>query len=232
MGPLVFVHGAGCTSDVFGAQLTAFDGAIALALPGHGVPGTAASIDGFADAVAAELRSRGLQDVILCGHSMGGAIALTVALRNDPRLAAVVMLSSGARLRVGPAIFASLEDDFEQAARTIPNYFFAEPTLERLAASSAMMLEVGQAQTLRDFRACDAFDAIDRLGEVRVPLLALCGERDVMTPPKFSLALADRVPGAQARILDGAGHLAIVERPDETNAALRAFVQQITPSIS
>ena len=54
-----------------------------------------------------------------------------------------------------------------------------------------------------------------------VPLLAVTGDRDVMTPPKFAQWLADRVPGAAARIVAGAGHLVMIERPAETNAAIR-----------
>ena len=90
------------------------------------------------------------------------------------------------------------------------------------------MLEVGATTTIADFRACDAFDATDRLAGLALPLLALTGEQDRMTPPKFAAFLADRVPGAEARILPGAGHLAMVERPDETNAALSAFVDRLT----
>jgi len=228
---LVFIHGAGCTADVFAAQTAAFQDAIALTLPGHTTPGEAASIDAFADSVAAELRDRNVRDAILCGHSMGGAIALELALRKHRGVRAVVMLASGAKLRVGPAIFAQLEEDFERAAHEIPRYFFAEPTAERLAAAAASMLAVGQAQTLRDFRACDAFDCIGRLQEVALPLLALTGERDVLTPPKFAQALADRVPEARARIVPGAGHLVMVERPGDVNDALRAFVNHVESAI-
>jgi pimeloyl-ACP methyl ester carboxylesterase len=52
-----------------------------------------------------------------------------------------------------------------------------------------------------------------------------------MTPPKFAQALADRVPGAKARIVGQAGHLAMAERPDEVNEALRAFVNHVESSI-
>ena len=55
---LVFVHGAGCTSEVFAAQMAAFENAVALDLPGHGVPGSAGSIGEFADAVSLALRER------------------------------------------------------------------------------------------------------------------------------------------------------------------------------
>jgi pimeloyl-ACP methyl ester carboxylesterase len=224
---LVFIHGAGCTGEVFAAQLAAFPHAIALTLPGHTTPGSPDTIDAFADFVAQELERRNLDDVVLCGHSMGGAIALEVALRQNPRVAGLVPIGSGAKMRVGPAIFEGIDKDFEAAARTIAGLFFAEPTTERLEASVAMMLRVGKAQTERDFRACDAFDVTGRLAGLALPLLALTGERDVMMPPKFAQYLADRVPGAEARILSGAGHLAMIERAGDTNDALRAFVTQI-----
>jgi 3-oxoadipate enol-lactonase len=227
---LVFVHGAGCTADVFDAQLDGFPEALALRLPGHERAGAPDSIDAFADAVEADLERFDVDDAVVCGSSMGGAIALELALRRPSRMRAAVLLGSGARLRVGPAIFTALEDDFERATVEIPKYFFAEPLPQWLDAATRMMREVGQAQTIRDFRACDAFDRIERLGEITLPLLALTGERDVMTPPKFATALAERVPQAQAHIVAGAGHLVMVERPGEVNALIRAFVHQLSPS--
>jgi 3-oxoadipate enol-lactonase len=228
---IVFVHGAGCTGDVFFEQTGgAFESALALTLPGHTTPGAPASIEEFADAVEAEIAARGLRDVVLCGHSMGGAVTLELALRRSPALRGVVLFGSGARLRVAQSVFDMLEADFEAATRSLPRYFFAEPTPQRIDDAAAMMRVVGKAQTLRDFTACNAFDRLDRLEEVALPLLAVTGERDVMTPPKFALALADRIPGAQARIIPGAGHTVMSECPADVNDALRAFVMQVISS--
>ncbi|HVA27033.1 MAG TPA: alpha/beta fold hydrolase [Candidatus Baltobacteraceae bacterium] len=227
MSTLVFIHGSGGTGDAFVHQTSAFPGSLALTLPGHTTPGAPTSIAEFADAVARELGARDISDAILCGNSMGGAIALELALRREPRLRAVALIGSGSRLRVAPAILEGLEIDWPRTVNTLAGYFFAQPTTELLDQAIAVMLAVGQAQTLRDFRACNAFDVTERLGEIAVPLCAITGERDVMTPPKFALALADRVPGASARILPGAGHLAMLECPQETNEALRAFVTNI-----
>ncbi len=91
-------------------------------------------------------------------------------------------------------------------------------------AAVGMMLAVGQAQTVRDFRACDAFDALDRVDRIRLPVLALTGEADKLAPAKHAAALAGRVRGAQARMIRDAGHFVMVERPAETNAAIAAFV--------
>jgi len=226
---LFFIHGSGCDAGVFSPQLAAFPSAYATTLPGRGPTNSTRTetVAQFADAVAEELRTRRQRSVVLCGSSMGGAIALELALRKHPCIRALALIGSGAKLRVAPALLASLQSDFPGAARSLATRFFAGPTPERVEPAVDALLRVGQAQTLRDFRACDAFDVTERIGALSVPLLAIVGEQDVLTPPKFSQWLADRVGGAAARILPGAGHLAMIERPAETNAALRAFVDGI-----
>lgn len=224
---LLFVHGSGCTGDVFAAQLRAFTGAHAPNLPGHDAPGSPASVGEFADFIASYIATHELDDVVLAGNSLGGAIALECALRGLPQVAGIVLLGSGARLRVAPQVLAGLENEFEATATSLARLFFFEPLPQRVDEAVASMKRVGQAQTLRDFRACDAFDAVERVGKLGVPLLALTGEEDRLTPPKFAQFFANRVAGAQARIVPRAGHLIMVERPEETNAELRAFVHQL-----
>lgn len=221
---LLFLHGAGFTGEIFNGVREAFPGSHAPDLPGHLCEGEPASIAEFAAFTAGYARDRGLKDVVLCGHSMGGAIAMEAALSDDLPLRALVLLGSGARLRVAPAFLQGLESDFPATARTIAGYFFADGTPERIDWAAQSMERVGQAQTLRDFKACDAFDALERLGGIGVPTLALTGEADRMTPPKYAQALADRVPAGQARRVPGAGHLLMVERPGETIAEIRTFL--------
>jgi 3-oxoadipate enol-lactonase len=225
---LLFLHGAGCTGDVFAQQLAAFEDAQAPNLPGHLRSGAPQTIAEFADAIVAQLARSGSDRVAICGHSMGGAIALELVLRTPEWLAGVVLLGSGARMRVAPAFLEGLASDFEATARTLAGYFFAEASPERIEAAVASMQRVGQAQTLRDFRACDAFDIRDRLDEVTVPLLAMTGQADALMPPKHAAALAGRVPGAQSRIVPGAGHFVMIERPAETNDNIAAFLSGLS----
>lgn len=224
---LVFLHGAGFTGDVFREQMDAFPGSFAPNLPGHEREGAPGSIEEFSAFVESYVRGLDANGVVLCGHSMGGAIALDVALARRVPVAAVVALGSGARLRVAPAILDALRTAFDDASREIARSFFADPTPQRIAWAVEFMHRVGGPQTLRDFEACNAFDALDRLAALRVPLLALTGAHDVLTPPKYAQALADRVGNGRARILGSAGHLLMVERPAETNAEIAAFLRGI-----
>ena len=224
---IVFIHGAGCDGTVFVNQTHAFEHSVALNLPGHSRPGFADSISAFADDVSNELAHNGFENVLLVGSSMGGAIALELALRKHPAVRAKALLGSGAKLRVAPAIFEAIDKDFPSSAKMLAGYFFHKPTPGMIDAAIAAMLAVGPAQTNADFLACNAFDATSRIGEIQVPVLALTGEPDVMTPPKMSAFLGDRIRGCQTRIVPGAGHLLFIERPEETNEALRAFASQV-----
>ena len=224
---LVFIHGSGCTGAAFAQQTAAFPDSVALTLAGHATPGTPTTIAEMADDVVRQCSEREIAAAVFAGNSMGGAVALELALRQLPVVCGIVLIGSGAKLRVAPAIFEAMASDFPAAARMLAGYFFS-PGGGRFAQGAVeQMLLVGREQTERDFHACDAFEVSARLPEIDVPLLALTGEFDVMTPPKYGAFVADRVRGASARIVAGAGHLAMVERPDDTNEALRAFVSTI-----
>ncbi len=224
---LVFIHGAACTPAVFERQRSAFPDSVAIALPGHGVPGGATDIAGFADAVETQILSDGLRDVVLCGSSMGGAIALEIAIRGKLPLAGLVTIGSGAKLRVAPSILESLRRNDPTVLGTLADAMFASPSEESRAALLAQFSSVSAEQRLADFLACDAFDARDRLAAITVPTLLLVGERDMMTPPDRSLFLADRIVGARVEVLPGLGHLAMLEGPEATTLQLARFVDSI-----
>lgn len=224
---LLLIHGAGCTRDVFINQVDALPDAYAMNLPGHDAPGSAETISEFGDAVCDYVRDNALNDVILCGNSMGGAIALDLALRPVPWLRALIVIGSGAKLRVSADILEGLRNDFDAMAQELARYFYADPTPERVAFSTALMERVGGAQTLADFRACDGFDVVDRLGELCIPVLAFTGADDVMTPPAYTRLFGDRVRGAQTRILPGVGHFPMLEDAHATNELIRTFVSSL-----
>jgi pimeloyl-ACP methyl ester carboxylesterase len=216
----VFVHGAGCTPDVFAAQMAVFPDAIAPDL--HALAPDAPTIEAYAAALSTVLASITVP-YALVGSSMGGAVALEAAIAGSEP-AALIAIGCAPKLRVAPQTLTAAAEDFEGFIRAMMPAYFAEVTTELAKAAEGQLRAVGQARTLADLRACDAWDLGERAAGLRLPVLVLTGEHDVMTPVRFGQMLADRIPGGRMRILTGAGHLAMAEFPAGTNEAIRAFV--------
>jgi pimeloyl-ACP methyl ester carboxylesterase len=89
------------------------------------------------------------------------------------------------------------------------------------------MAETRQAVLYGDFLACDAFDVVDHLKKICVPTLLICGSEDRMMPPNRSEYLRDEIEGAQLHVLEGAGHMVMIERPEEVASLLTDFLEQI-----
>jgi pimeloyl-ACP methyl ester carboxylesterase len=68
---------------------------------------------------------------------------------------------------------------------------------------------------------------MDRIDQIKIPTLALCGDQDIMTPPKYSHFLAGRMPKAKAVVIEGGTHMVFAEKPDEVNRAIDDFILTI-----
>jgi pimeloyl-ACP methyl ester carboxylesterase len=226
---VVFVHGAGGNRLLWGSQvrsLAAAQRAVAVDLPGHGRsdgPGLP-TIGGYAEVMAEVLDHLGSAAVVV-GHSMGGGIALRLALDWPELVAGLVLLGTGGRLRVAPALLAGLQADFPQAVEAITGMAFAPGTgaAIRLRGKRAL-LAAGKDALQGDFQACDTFDVLPRLGEIHVTCLVICGAEDRMTPPRYSDALVRGIPGARLEIMLLAGHMAMLEQPGAVSQSILNFV--------
>jgi len=233
--PLVLIHGAGGSRLHWPPGIRRLPGrrVLAVDLPGHGdSPGPgAASVDVYAGVVQEWLEANGLERAVVAGHSMGGAIALRLALRAPESLAGLVLVGSGGRLRVAPAILeaSGRPSTFPQAVDTIIEWAFSETADTRLVElARARMLDVDPAVLHDDFAACDAFDVLDQLARIELPTLVICGDQDRLTPPKYSRALAERIRAARLAMIPGAGHMVMLEEPQATAGALTGFLTQLT----
>lgn len=200
-------------------------------LPGHGHSAGPAcsSIEEYARELGAFLRSRYAGPWVLVGHSMGGAIAIEAALRYPSLWAGLVLVGTGARLRVHPDLLERLKRGAKrEAIEWLMAWLFGTHASESLRAQSRARLERVSLDTLRrDYLACDAFDRMQDIDGIRVPTLVVGALQDVLTPPKYSYYLAERIPGARLVMVPDAGHMLPLEAPDELARAIHEFLRGI-----
>lgn len=227
---LVLVHGAGGNTGTWIRQLEGLaDRAtvVAVDLPGHGASGGAGRrrLAEYAALVQGFIRALGRGPVVLGGHSMGGGIAQTVAVTAPELLRGLLLVGTGARLRVLPQVFELLAKDAALGVDFVTGHAWspaADPAL--VEAGRRAMLATPVEVTAGDFAACDGFDLLARVGTIALPTLVIVGEDDRLTPPKYAEYLAASIPGARLARIPRAGHFVTLEQPDAVNAAIAGFL--------
>ena len=226
---VLLIHGAGGSHLHWPNELRALPQAdvYALDLPGHGRSGVkgCSSISDYADSVLAFMDALGIKSAVPIGHSMGSATALTLALEAPDRVGGLVLVGSGARLRVLPALLVGTLEDFEPTVKTIVEYCYGDGVADRMKrVAVGQMLELSPQVVHDDFAACDAFDVMDDLGAIRAPTLVVTGTEDIMTPPKYARYLAEHIPESRLVLVEGAGHMVMLEQPEVVAQAIGEFL--------
>jgi pimeloyl-ACP methyl ester carboxylesterase len=226
---LIFIHGSGGCKESWTYQTQYFKSSLALDLPGHPQGELISSIDGYVEWLRKTVQEAGYREVVLAGHSLGGGIALRYALKYPQDLAAIITVGSGARLRVHPMFLEGLEKAVMDpgAENPLTTTAFEQIDPELATVLQRRSAENGPGATLNDLKACDQFDLMDRLAQIDLPTLALCGDRDIMTPPKYSQYLADHMPRAKALVIPGGTHMVFAEKPLEVNRAIEDFLKTL-----
>jgi len=225
---IIFVHGSGACGDIWRYQTAYFSDSHAVDLPGHPHGQALKSVDECVDWLRLYLKRNGCKDVILAGHSFGGAIALMYALKYPQELKGIVLIGSGARLRVHLVFLTPCEE----AIRGNPHKW--HEMIEEMYRSTRAdykreMIEkqksIGPAVMLNDFLCCDKFDLMDRIHEIELPALIICGESDVMTPVKYANYLGTKIANSRAVTVPQAGHFVFAETPEVVNEAIEDFLK-------
>ena len=231
---LVLIHGAGGSSQTFLHQLRRLDrtmNVVAMELPGHGsTPGPGRdTISGYANWVEKAFSSFPIQSFFLGGHSLGGAIALELALQSWSRIKGLILIATGAELPVSVKILEGLARDPDPTLALINKWCFPPDTDPLLIQQSLELMRQTPIQVIyNDFQACNRFDRLENVSTITLPTLILVGDRDVMTPPAFSEALQREILNSKLVLVPGAGHLVMLEKPREVNQALEAFITELS----
>jgi len=231
MQKLIFIHGSGNTARVWRYQIQHFTNAEAVNLPGHLSPAEpCTSVEDYVAWLHGYIREQGYSAPVLAGHSLGGAIVQMYALKEPDGVRAIILAGTGARLRVAPQYLAAMQDGIDRPSTWLQD--FVAPQYGRINSELKKELlaetaKVGAKVQLNDFLCCDKFDMMEKVHQIKVPTLVLCGSDDVLTPPKYSSYLAARIEGAKLTVVDGGSHYFFAEKPGVVNQAIEQFLRDL-----
>lgn len=229
--PLILIHGAGSSHLGWPPELRRFPHrrVVALDLPGHGrstAPGLD-SVSGYAEVLTAFLSAMQIDKPILVGHSMGSAIAQTIALQYPDLLAGMVLIGSSSKLTVNPAILEGIFTQPQETAAQINKWSWykeADPALKELGLKA--LLDTPPHVIHGDYVACSQFDVTARLAEFTLPVLVIAASHDKMTPLEQGQALAENIVRARLEIIQEAGHMMMLEQPAEVSQRIQTWLQE------
>jgi len=243
--PIVFLHPFSTNGNIWHFQTFNFartHQCVIIDERGHGrsdKPQQGYAIPEMAADVLAVLDELHIDKAVFVGNSIGGILTMQINLDAPHRVVGNVIISSGTNLGAGfpPGAMAAFQQDLVGAfsglmdnavgSRTkrerpevldlIKGYFLAEQNFPQRVFLTA----AGDPNGLFNW------NITARLKDIRKPTIVFAGEDDQATPVASNKLLADNIPGAQLRVLNGIGHFYEIERPDDFSRDLRQFVTQV-----
>ena len=236
--PLLFLHGVGGGHHAWEHQVPYFGKlgypSHAWDQPGYGHSPTVEPYDleHVSASLARLIESLGDEPMVLVGHSMGGLIAQETYARYPQLVKAMALCFTS------PA-FASGNSEFTRqfvAARIGPldqGKTMAEiaaqliPTMGSNSKLAEKIMAGVPPETYRKaVQLLTTFDRREALAEIKVPTLLIAGAEDKTAPPAVMEKMWQKIPGSEYVLLENCGHLGPMDKPDEFNAALLAFLRK------
>jgi 3-oxoadipate enol-lactonase len=242
---VVLLHSIATRGVLWSPQVAAWSSRFHLImpdLPGHGatpVEAGPSTLGRYADGIAALLDQFGIARAAIVGVSLGGMVAQAFALRFPERLDAMVLAQTQARVTPdAAAMWTQRKTNARQfglraqTQATLERWFTPE-FLNSAPMTVAWVAEMIGATGVEGF--CAAADAIqgldflDGLAQLSVPALVVAGAEDTAAPPAVARAISERLTGSRLAIIEGAAHLANVERPIVFAERVGAFLSEVLP---
>lgn len=229
--PLVLLPGMMCDARLFSPQIDVFGADRAVEVYDLG---SADSVEALAETILAAAPPR----FALGGLSMGGIVAMEVLRQGPDRVAGLALMDTNplaekdeVKARRAPQMDKARNGQLDSVMRDEmkPNYLCDGPRrAEILDLCMDMALALGPEVFCRQSVALmNRPDQTETLHRYAGPALVLCGRQDLLCPVERHELMAGLLPQSQLCIIEGAGHLPVLEQPDETTAALRRWLEEI-----
>lgn len=239
---VVFANSLGSDQSLWDGVIDAlprgFD-TLTFDLRGHGLSAVSEGylVPDMADDLIALMEALGLRDVILCGVSVGGMVAQSVAARRPDLLSGVVLTCTGAKIgtpeKWNTRIADVQADGLAAIADAVLQSWFdpsyADRNFDAFDMHRAMLCRTPAAGYIATCAALRDTDLRAETAGISVPTLCIAGTSDGSTPPALVQALADAIPGARLEVLEGVGHLPPLEVPDRIAALIETMLPAPAP---
>jgi len=183
------------------------------------------SLDLYVDVVKQLIAELKYENVILCGHSLGGAVIQSFYFKYPNEVKALILVGTGARLRVNPMILDLTKNNYQEYLKSLPAGDFYRKTSPRLIEEYVKETsKVGSEVTYNDFNICDNFDTMTKTESINIPSLIVCGKHDHLTPVKYSQFFHQKIKDSELTVVENAGHMVMLEKPKEVNLAVENFL--------
>ncbi|UPY36528.1 alpha/beta hydrolase [Sediminicoccus sp. KRV36] len=237
--PTLLLHGIGGRAALWADSIAALAPrpVIAMDMPGYdGTRPALASFAALADAAVALLDARGIGSADVVGHSLGGMLALELALRHPARVRRLVIVASSPAFgsrdpAFREAFLAARQKPLDEglgmagvARALVPGMLGPAASAQAAPAAIAAMGSVDEAAYRITLATLTSFDRRADLPRVAQPALLIAGEADATAPPRGMSRMAEAMPDARLVVIPGVGHLLPLEAPEAFHAALLAFL--------
>jgi pimeloyl-ACP methyl ester carboxylesterase len=189
------------------------------------------------DTVDRLARERGEDRVLLCGESFGGALSLSFALRHPERLSGMVILNSfpyirqRVRIRLGPALLKVMPWGAMPAVRrfTESRLHSAHTRREDIEEFHRRTRSIGRRGYIRRLEILRDYDIRNDLHRIEVPTLFLAADQDLLLPSVAEARfMAARMPRATVRVLEGYGHVCMIQEDFDLLSHLDPWLGETT----
>ena len=223
---LIFIHGSGSSSSIWRYQFDIDDHytLIALDLPSHGRSDKVEtlSLELYVDVLKKFIESLDYEEIILCGHSLGGAVIQSFYFNNPNLVNKLILVGTGARLRVSPVILESLKMNYDKFLKDLPIGAFSRKTSTDIINEYVKETSsIGPEVTYQDFSICDKFDTINLTSTIKIPIVIITGKEDKLTPVKYANYFKEKVANSKLYIIEKAGHMVMIEQPNQFNEIIK-----------
>ena len=232
---IIFFHGASLSKEFWDIHVDGLKdcaNTIAVDLPGHGgteLP-SKETIKDFSTDIIAFIKAIDVKTpVVVCGMSMGGAVAQQLLIDSPNSFKAGILINTGARLKVLPMIFDMVNADYEGYIDNTAQFSISgKSDLKKIQELAKSFTGNCNAETtINDFNACNSFDIMDRISEIKCPILVIAATEDMSTPLKYGKWLHENIKGSEFVEIQDAGHFSPLEKPEEIGGAIREFIGKL-----